>query len=351
MRLNQHADAAVLQPMACLARPMRRGGVRGLLAAACVLCGGLGHAAESDLGDVYQAVVEFRLDISSLQYTMGDPPPQVTKWSVVEAAPRHVFWQAQILYRSANQLAEEVAGQRMLRLPAGSWRRSQPRPAPEGFAIRPENILQVVTDAGDHVRALMGLQNIQILNKPRIERERAKTLADMLTMIVEANRQLDALLHREVLPRHAYNRVMAAVDRAGDLLGGRYPVLGELETGRRPRDAYRRLIGCLELLHTAERARRIGGTLILDWDRELAREQVSNVDVYHLATAVLADLDFLTKRLGTQATKVPKGEYEMPRFVFPSHIHQLAGVLEAQLRLLATTPAADAGNGEDATPG
>ena len=337
--------------MVCLARLVRRGGIRGLLVAACVFCGGLGHAAESDLGDVYQAVMEFHLDINTLQFTVGEPPPQVTKWLVVEAAPRHVFGQAQILYRNANQLAEEVAGQRMLRLPAGSWRRSQPRPMPEGFAVRPEDILQVVTDAGNHIRALMGLQNIQILNKPLIERGRARTLADVLTMIVEANRQLDALLHREVLPRRAYNRVMAAVDRAGDLVGGRYPLPSGLETGRRPRDAYRRLIGCLELLHAAERARRAGGTLVLDWDRELAREQVSNADVYHLATAVLADLDFLTKRLGTQVTKMPRGEYEMPRFVFPSHIHQLAGVLEAQLRLLATAPAAGAGNGEDPTPG
>ena len=134
---------------------------------------------------------------------------------------------------------------------------------------------------------------------------------------------------------------MAAVNRAGDLLGGGYPPAPPLAAGQRPDDVYRRLVNCMGLLQEAAAAQGLW-TLGLNLQRELARQDVSDADVYHLATTLLADLEHLAQVLRREATRPPRGEYPTPDFVFPAHIHQIAGVLETQLRTLATNAGGNA---------
>ena len=292
-----------------------------------------GEAAAPDL---HQAVAQLQLDLEMLRWVAGSPKVEVSPWAVSRAAPRHLLWQAQVMFRKASQFAEEVAGARALELPPGSWRRTQPRQPPLGRDSQLADVLQVVVDAHDRIRAAIKLQNIRMVEGQRPERDSAKTAGDVLASIVQGNRQLNLLLHREVPPRDAYNRVMAAVERAADLLGGSYPPAPPLVTGQRPDDVYRRLVTCLGLLQPAASQRGIA-TLSLDLNRELSRQGVSDADVYHLATTLLSDLEHMTQFLGREATKPPRGEYPSPAFVFPAHIHQIAGVLETQLRTLAST--------------
>lgn len=292
--------------------------------------------------DLYQAVAHFQLDLEMLRWVTGSPRVALSPWAVSMVEPRHLLWQAQVMFRKASQFAEEIAGTRELALPPGSWRRTQPRPPASGD-IQLDDVLRVVVDAHERIRATIELQNIRMVGGQRPDRDVTKTAGDALAQIVQGNRQLNFLLHREVPPRDAYNRVMAAVERAGDLLGGTYPPLSPLVAGKRPDDVYGRLITCLGLLRSAASTLEIP-TLALDLDRELARQDVSGADVYHLATTLLSDLEYMTRLLGREATKPPRGEYPNPPFVFPSHIHQLAGVLETQLRNLASTANPKAGD-------
>lgn len=302
---------------------------------------GLDPPSETTAADVHQAVAHFELELEMLRWVTGSAKPAAAPWAVSEAEPRHLLWQAQVMFRKASELAQEVAGPRSLPLPPGSWRRAQPRPAPLGRDIRLADVLRVVADARARIRAVIALQNIRMLEGARPVRDAAKTASDVLVRIVQANRQLNLLLHREVPPRDAYNRVMAAVNRAGDLLGGGYPPAPALAAGQSPDDVYRRLVNCMGLLQEAAAAQGTQ-TLGLNLQRELARQDVSDADVYHLATTLLADLEHLAQVSRREATRPPRGEYPTPDFVFPAHIHQIAGVLETQLRTLATAAGGDA---------
>lgn len=295
----------------------------------------LNPASATTAPELHQAVAQFQLDLEMLRWVTGSPKPTASPWAVSEATPRHLLWQAQVMFRKAGELAQEVAGPRALPLPPGSWRRAQPRPAPLDRDIELADVLRVVADARERIRAAIALQNIRMVEGQTPPHDPANTASDVLVRIVQANRQLNLLQHREVPPRDAYNRIMAAVNRAGDLLGGGYPPAPPLAAGQRPDDVYRRLVTCMGLLQEAAATHRIQ-TLGLNLERELARQDVSDADVYHLATTLLADLEHLAQVLRPEATRPPRGEYPMPDFVFPAHIHQLAGVLEAQLRSLAT---------------
>ena len=289
--------------------------------------------SETTAPDLHQAVTRFQLDLNTLRWVTGTPKPAASPWAVSQTAPRHLLWQAQVMFRRAGELAQEVAGPRALPLPPGSWRRAQPRPAPPGRDIELADVLRVVADAHERIRAANGLQNIMVEGQMP-PHDPAATASDVLVRIVQANRQLNLLQHREVPPRDAYNRVMAAVNRAGDLLGGGYPPAPPLTAGQRPDDVYRRLVTCMGLLQEAAATHGIQ-PLGLNLQRELARQDVSDADVYHLATTLLADLEYLAQVLRPETTRPPRGEYPRPDFVFPAHIQQLAGVLEEQLRRLA----------------
>ena len=293
--------------------------------------------SEATAPEVHQAATQFQRDLEVWRWVTGSPKPAASPWAVSEAAPRHLLWQAQVMFRKASELAQEVAGPRALPLPEGSWRRAQPRPAPVDRDIEMADVLRVVADARERIRAAIGLEKIRMVEGQKPPLDPTATASDVLVSIVQANRQLNLLQHREVPPRDAYNRVMAAVNHAGDLLGGGYPPAPPLAAGQRPDNVYRRLVTCMGLLQEAAAAHGIQ-TLGLNLQRELAREDVSDADVYHLATTLLADLEYLAQVLRPEATRAPRGEYPMPDFVFPAHIHQLAGVLEAQLRTLARSP-------------
>ena len=293
--------------------------------------------------DIYQEVMRLQSKLNALRWVTGDPVLDAMPWIVVTATPRHLFYQAQVLFNKTSQIAEEIAGPRILPLPDDGWRRSLPRPVPQGRPVELDDVLRVVTDAHDRLQAATKLQNIRTIDVEPPARETA-TAGEVLTVIVQASWQLDLLLHREVPSHDAYNQVMSAVNRAGDLLGGVYPAAPKLVVGQRSLDAYRRLISCMSFL---QRAGQIGQTqvLSLDVDRELARQSVAVADVYHIATTLLLDIDHIALEMGSKDTKPPRGEYPMPQFVFPSHINQMAAVLEAQLRLFANSPEAGPAEG------
>lgn len=304
------------------------------------------------VADLRQALARLRRNMGMLRWVAGESRVDTPPWAVAAATPRHVLWQAQVLFGRAVQLAEEVAGSRILPLPEGSWRRSLPRSAPQGRDVRLDDALLVIEDAHDRIRAAIRLQNIRIVGgESQQERQRGGRnrraaadeggLGEVLAQIVQAIRQLDLLLYREVLPREAYNEVMTAMDRAGDLTAGFYPARPPLVAGRRPQDVYEHLLTCMELLMSADAAADVQ-VLRLSLDQEVGRERVTLADVQQLATTLRADLDHVAMRLNSARTRPPKGEYPRRPFVFPSHIDQMVGVLEVQLRRFAGRPGGQA---------
>ena len=73
---------------------------------------GWNAAAEEEIttAHVYQAVTRLAADVELVREVMGRPELTTAAWIVVEAQPRHVFYQALTLYNKANRLAVELAG-------------------------------------------------------------------------------------------------------------------------------------------------------------------------------------------------------------------------------------------------
>ena len=308
-----------------------------LVAWALVLCAGA-EGAEVAPPDVRGAIVSFRLDLEALRWVTGEAKLSAAPWAAANAAPRHLFWQAQALYRGTYQLGEEMAGRRSLPLTVGAWRRSQPREAPSGRDIGLEDVRRLVGDAQDRVRALLLLRNISVSANPRTDVNTGDVVNNALAQMVQANRQVSLMLKEPLPPRDLYNRLLLAVDLAGDLSGGLYPPQPPLSEDEPPASVRQSLLECLRLLPTAPAAQGMQ-LLALDIAAEAPQQGVDMVDNYGLATALISDLAYLVERVGAAYSPMPQGEYQTPRPVLESHVQRLAGVLQEQMLALAKPPA------------
>lgn len=294
-------------------------------------------SAQPAPADVYLAVVALQVDLEALRWVQDGPPGEERETdrpsrAVLNAPSRHVFWQAQGLYRRTKELVDRMAEGADLPLDADAWNQPTPRPVPEGRAITSADALQVVRDAGAQLRALLALRNINVA-VVGLQRQADKSNLDALAKAAEVNLHIDLLLQREFRPQDAYDAVLLAVDRAGDLLDGSYPAQPALDTDTEASDVHRRLLDCLGLLQSVQRARNME-VLDLDPAEELGGE-VPAANLHDLAASLAADLGYMAQRSGAQRRPLPRGEYRMPTSPSYAHVHRLAGALEAQLRLLA----------------
>ena len=300
--------------------------------------------ASSEVGppDVHLAVIRLQYELTALRYVSGVPTTDNTAaLEVIAAAPRHVFYQAQVLFRKTNQLGEEIADRRQLPLDEvdAQWRRASPRPAPEGRDIVPADVLQLVTDASDRVRAILRLLNVNVSVVDQPGRDASRQSEDVLAELLKINSQINRMMHREFRMRDVYEQVLLAINYAGDL-GGGYPGRGGPSDNKQPLDVYLRLVACVDLLRDVGVAMDVP-TLDLQVNGGNAAAEVMPADVYDLMTMLISDLAYMVQYSGAEHTSPPRGEYRRPRYVLPSDVFELLGVLDAQLSALAPGAPAD----------
>ena len=272
---------------------------------------------------VYQEMGQVTQDVEMIRTVMGRPKLTAPPWAVNRAEPRHVLYQAQVMFRNANRLAVQ------LRLPA----RDLP-PIPTG-EIRPADVIQFVRGAHvqlDRVRVELGIAEEAELPAFVADREPR----DMLREVVQASRQLNLMLDNPIRPADVYARLeLAAAYVAGALTEDEAaPVYGTLppfEGGKTPADVYRRMLECLRLVQEVGAERGIQ-VLQLNLRTELRRRDILPADVYHLATTVLTEIAQLTLLL--EAADVDLPPVERPKHIFPSHVYRMAGMLEDELKRL-----------------
>ena len=277
--------------------------------------------AETTTAHVYQAVGELRMELEQIRQVMGKRAPRSREFKLEEAEPRQVFFQAQTLFRKCNQLAQEVAG----------VSRVQPGYAPEDRAIVPEDVLQLVQASRSqlqHVRTTLGIEGK--VDPPRLDRR--KKSSDVMHDIIEAGYVLNRLTSTSHDWSQIYDRVYQAVAYLGGALpeATRYPELEPFECCKMPQDVYARMA------LTMEAARPIADSVDLSLIRITAVKQAeggaSTETVYDLTTTLISDFGELTLRLNGEDISGP--EYIRPTRILPSHVFQLAGVLETQVNLL-----------------
>ena len=81
----------------------------------CLLTGictiGAINAQEIAPPDVYQAVRQVSQDIELVREVMGRPKLEADAWVVEHAEPRHVYYQAQTLFRKVGRLNRQLTGE------------------------------------------------------------------------------------------------------------------------------------------------------------------------------------------------------------------------------------------------
>ncbi len=84
--------------------------MRNLAAALFVLIAASAAIAEEEAtsAEVYQAVARLGADVDLVREAMGRPESTAAPWVVVQAKPRHLFYQGLTLLRKSNRLAAEL---------------------------------------------------------------------------------------------------------------------------------------------------------------------------------------------------------------------------------------------------
>lgn len=295
----------------------------GVLSVVCWSLAGTGFAqpsGEQEIApaDVLVRVEAVRADLEALRILMGAAENEKPEMDVKGAAPREVYFQALTLFQKADRFCFEHTRERAV----------QPE-LPEGD-LTPAHVADVVETAlacVRHVKLKYGLET----EGPPAARDDAAQPTDVFKSIVQANRQLNLMLDRRFAPSDVFQQVTRAVGYSSRLLetfpeATRIPDEPPYEGGMRPRDVYRRLLGCVE------RIRVIAGhsglqMLELNIDEDRIR-QAEPSDVYDIASLIVAELAYLHGKL--PAARPPRTVHYAGR-KFPSHVFQRAGILERQL--------------------
>lgn len=292
-----------------------------LLAAICTI--GAINAQEIAPPDVYQAVRQVAQDIELVREVMGRPKLEADAWVVEHAEPRHVYYQAQTLFRKVGRLNRQLTGED-----------STMPPIPTG-EIEPQHVLQVIHAAQERVEAIRRELGINYRSElPTREADREPK--DVFRETVQLGRQLNLMLDRPIQPQDVYSQLeLAATYVAGALTTDENaPVYGALppfEPHKVPADVYRRVLECLGIAQDIGEQNGIS-VLQLNLRRELRRRDIMPSDVYDLATTVLAEVAYLTLTLDAFDVDVPP--IERPKHIFPSHVYQLVGMLQEELARL-----------------
>ena len=269
--------------------------------------------------DCYVRATHLAKDIELVRREMGRPQETRSAVTVTGASPRECWFQALAVFRKADRLCNEVAADPVASIPH----------APSIHDIKPGHVLQVIDAAGREIAEIKRALHIDESNDPPA-RDESKTPSDVYGALATLDRQLNLLLAQPFTPSDVFQQVSLAVAYAARL--GAEPQTSAFQRGKRPADCYERLTACLEL--TRKLIRKAGQPVIETTPAPGDASAVLPSDVYDLASLVLGELAFLHS-LHKDAPAPYPFEGNLPGRKLPSHVWQLAGVLEQQLAQLA----------------
>lgn len=269
----------------------------------------------TDAAQVANAVVRLRADIDGMRFVMGAPVVAAARWEIAEAAPRHVLYTAQTLFSKVSRLAHEVAGEPLREIPTPS-------------ATTPAAVLAVVAAAHRNLRSLLarvGVEQALFAGKSA-----NANWADALVELVDANRQINAMLVHEHRPVELYDLVVESIAHVAGIADAPLPRLPQLVGGKTPTDVYKRLLDCYRLTRQAEALRDMR-PLGLNLRRERRRTDVPLSEAHDLARLLLADLAGMASRVEAAP---PAPLYSRPSYVYSAHVYRLTDVLAGMLQTL-----------------
>ena len=276
---------------------------------------------------VYQQVGVLRNEIEQIRLLVGERPPRSRSFRVSDVQPRQVYFQAQTLFRKANQLAQEIAG----------VSRQAPATAPDREIVAGD-VYQMLSAARDQLQVVRGaLQVNEPVQVPDLPRNRQ--MSDVMLETVMVMDVFNTLIQERADWPGIYDRLVQIITYAGGAVpeDSRYPQLPAHECCKMPQDVI------VVLLEAMERVRPVaedaGLTVVRVESMEAEEGGASTDTVYDLTTTLVTDFAELTLRIGGDDIAPP--DYPRPARIFPSHAFQLAQVFDKLVDQILVAHGAD----------
>jgi hypothetical protein len=270
---------------------------------------------------VFRTLGQLDGEVERLRFEMGAPQHLAPSFTVADAAPREVFYQAVSLLEKADEFSFEQTRER-----------GRPVDIPDR-ELTPGDVHEVVVGALDRILAVATHWDI---TKPIAapDRDPSKRPADVYNAILRLNGQVNLLLDQSLAPTDVYGQVETAIGYAALLLdrfagATSLPSPPPLVRGMRPADVHQHLTACLEPIRKV--ATRLGTSTLRLESMDLPPEVVKPSDVYDVATLLISQLSYLNKATGNG--RDPERE-RYPGRKWPSDVYRRADVLRQQLDAL-----------------
>lgn len=284
-------------------------------------------ADESKSKDYSELLARFSLvqaEVEHLRYVLGKQKVEPYPDEINSVGTRDLFFQVQSLFKLSDSFAYEFTRKkgRGVDLPTGKISYSQ--------------VTSIMEDALSRLRAVKSKLGLEALNPYPSSEEISPDL--LYQQILDANRQLNALLDEPIKPNDVYYQLSVIINYSASILAQfpqveRIPEQAKLVWGKRPRDVIQELLECHRLLK--ELGSRLGQPLINYTCLVKVQERddfiIEPIDVYSIATLLLAEISELHSKLGIN--RVPRATY-YPRAKFSSHAFQKSQIVKEQIQTM-----------------
>ena len=275
--------------------------------------------------DVYAMASLVADEIETVREVMGRPFDDSPRLPASDVSQFEVYFQAQTLFRKANQLAQEYAGAERIAAPA----------LPEG-ELQPADTHAVVTGALEQIGLVKDAMGIEA--EGVIQTRTSASATGVFMTILDANRQLNLLIGVPILPRDVFERVTLAVLYSAAILshGGAenlVPDVAPFDGYKRPADVYRLLLRSADAV--SRLAERHDVSVLSLSSRRNIPDDIEPGHVYDVANILVGGLAALEGALGAEDV-FP--ELELPELIFPTQVYARATILLQQLEQIEEMP-------------
>ena len=268
--------------------------------------------------DVYNLASQVAEEIEYVREVMGRPFDDSPRLPVGDVSQLEVYFQAQTLFRKANQLAQEYAG-----VP-----RAAPPPVPDA-ELGAIDSYEVVIGAQEQIRQVRRAFGIE--TEVQIQERSTASTTGVFVTILDANRQLNLLINEPILPSDVFEQVTLAVLYSAAILAHHgaenlVPEADPFDGYKRPSDVYALLLNNTDALSQVAEA--AGVSVLTLSSRRNIPDDVEPGHVYDIARILVAGLALVANAMDAEDA-FP--ELERPELIFPTQVYARATVLQRQL--------------------
>ena len=277
---------------------------------------------EIDNPAAYALANQLADELELVRERMGKPYDDSPRLPVSEVSQIELYFQAQLMLRKANRLAQELAGA---------------APRPEGLVpsgeITAAEVYGVLEDSLEQIRH--AAEAIGITEQVEIAPRGAPIApTGVFLVVIDVNRQLNLMLRSPISDADVYDEISTAVIYAASLLSMHpgavaVPEAPPFDGYKRPADVYRRLTECIDaMIRVAPKANL--HVLGLSSRRNIP-DDISPGHVVDIARLLTADLAALATLLDAPLVRP---DLPTPKHIFSTEVYAQAGVLLRQLEEL-----------------